>query len=122
MDTLGYNPIQRDIQMIKGDTLSFAFQIQGLGGEPPTSIFFTCKETPESSEELFMLEPNDGIELRDYDSDNDVYTFALRVPPEYTQDLETGRYFYDLQMTCGDDVLTLMIGRFIIDYEITTYI
>lgn len=119
MDTLFYNPIQRDIQMVKGDTLSFGFQIQGLQGVHPTDINFTCKETPESEAALFELDLDNGIDLREYDSTEDVYTYGLRLPPEATADLDTGRYFYDLQLISGDDILTLMIGRFAIDYEIT---
>lgn len=30
-----FNPIRRDISMIKGDTMSFGFQVQGLEGKIP---------------------------------------------------------------------------------------
>lgn len=120
-NTLFYNPTQYDISMIKGDTMSFGFQLQGLDNTPPDDITFTCKETPESSEPLFELYIDNGIEFREYDSETDTATYSLRLPPEATQELAVGRYFYDLQLTAGDDVLTLLIGRFAIDYEITNF-
>lgn len=120
MQDIAYNPIKRDLTMIKGDTLSFGFQIQGLGETAPTSIDFTCKNTPEDSEALFALSLNDGIVLRSYDAEEDVYTYGVRIPPSMTEDLDTGRYFYDLQLTANDDILTLMIGRLTLEHQITT--
>lgn len=114
-----YNPIDRDITMVKGDTLAFGFQIQGLGGSEPSSIAFTCKNTPEDTEALFAVSLDDNIILRDYDSDEDIYTYSVRIPPSLTEDLDLGRYFYDLELTANDDVLTLMRGRLTLVYEIT---
>ena len=38
------NSITRTISMVKGDTLSFGFQITGLNGTEPDAIYFSCKE------------------------------------------------------------------------------
>lgn len=119
MADIFYNPIDRDIAMIQGDTLSFGFQIQGLGSTPPTSIDFTCKNTPEDTEALFAVSLEDYITLRSYDSEEDVYTYGVRIPPSMTEDIDLGRYFYDLQLAANDDVITLMRGRLTIDYQIT---
>lgn len=114
-----YNAIRRDITMIQNDTMSFGFQVQGLQGQRPSNIVFTCKETPEIKESLFSVSFDDHIILRSYDEDNDVLTYVLRIPPELTEDIELGRYYYDLQLTVNYDILTLMKGRLTLEYQVT---
>lgn len=114
-----YNAIKRDITMIQNDTMSFAFQIQGLEGQSPDNIVFTCKETPESNEILFTVSLGDHISLRIYDEINDVFTYVLRIPPELTEEIELGRYFYDLQIIVNADILTLLKGRLTLEYQVT---
>lgn len=114
-----FNPIKRDITIIRGDTLSFAFQVQGLDGQTPNEIAFTCKETPESDTPLFSVDLNDHIRERSYDSERDITTYVVRIPPILTADLELGRYFYDLQININNDIITLMRGRLSLEYEIT---
>lgn len=114
-----FNPIKRDITMIRGDTMSFGFQIQGLGGQTPRVITFTCKETPESDTDLFSVDLNDHIRERSYDSEHDIRTYVVRIPPILTADLELGRYFYDLQININNDIITLMRGRLSLEYEIS---
>lgn len=122
MYSMGYffNAIRRDISMIRGDTMSFAFQVKGLEGERPSEIFFTCKETPDSAEPLFVCQLGDTINERDYDSETDTLTYTVRVAPDMTVNLEVGRFYYDLEFKANTDVLTLMIGRFSIEPEITS--
>ena len=114
------NAIYRDITMIRGDTLSFAFQIQGLGNTAPSSVNFTCKNTPEDTEPVIAVSLEDNIVLRSYDAEADIYTYGVRIPPSLTEDLDVGRYFYDLQIATEDDKITLMIGRLSLEHEITT--
>ena len=115
-----YNPIKRDIVMIQGDTCSFAFQLQGLEGVEPDSIIFTCKETVESSRELFQVSTEDTIDKRSYDESTDTFTYSVRIPPYLTHDIALGRYFYDLQFVKNADVITLMTGRLTLEAQITT--
>lgn len=114
-----YNAIRRDITMIQNDTLSFAFQVQGLKGQTPNNIVFTCKETIETSNDLFSVDLSNNITLRDYDEDQDIYTYVVRIPPALTENIALGRYFYDLQLTVNYDIFTLMKGRLTIEYQIT---
>lgn len=114
-----YNPIKRDIDMVQGDTCSFGFELQGLEGESPTNIYFSCKEKAEDDEALFRLSINDNIDLRSYDSERDILTYGVRIPPRYTHNLPLGRYFYDLQVVVNGDVITLMKGRLELEYQIT---
>ena len=114
-----YNAIRRDIVMIKNDTLSYGFQVQGLEGQIPSNIVFTCKDTPESNRVLFSVSLSDHITERAYDPETDTRTYAIRIPPEYTDNVEVGRYFYDLQLTVNLDIFTLMKGRLTVEYQIT---
>ena len=114
-----YNAIRKEITMIKGDTLAFNFQVQGLGGATPASIYFTCREKPESQNYYFQRSLGNGITRVDYDAETDTATYSVRVRPDNTDDLTAGRYYYDLQMTVENDVLTLMKGRLNIEWDVT---
>ena len=114
-----FNPIRRDIAMIKGDTMSFGFQVQGLEGQTPSAITFTCKETPESETELFSVDLTEHISESPHDSERDIRTYIVRIPPILTEDLELGRFFYDLQININNDIINLMRGRLSLEYEIT---
>ena len=114
-----YNPIQRDITMVKGDTLSFAFQVQGLKGQTPEKIYLSVKAAIEDRNLLFNISSDDYIKFREYDEENDLLTYVVRIPPYLTADIDLGRYFYDLEIQVNQDNITLMKGRFTLDYEIT---
>lgn len=114
-----YNAIRKEITMIKGDTLAFNFQVQGLDGAEPVNIFFTCREKPESENFYFQRSLVHGITRIDYDAETDTATYSVRVRPDETASLTAGRYYYDLQMNVDDDILTLMKGRLNIDWEVT---
>lgn len=114
-----YNPIRRDIRMVKGDTMSFAFQVQGLQGQRPSDIVFICKDTPEDNNPLFSVSLANHIVLRSYDEEHDILTYSLRIPPDLTDPVEIGRYFYEIKFTVNYDILTLMKGRITLDYELS---
>lgn len=111
------NAIYQDIDMVKGDTLAFNFQVRGLDGAEPT-FTFTCREH-YNGDMLFNCESGQGIEQVDYDEYNDLATFAVWVDPVKTKDLDLARYYYDLEMQVDRDVLTLMRGRLTLLYEVT---
>lgn len=112
------NSITRTISMVKGDTLSFGFQITGLNGIEPDAIYFSCKENIDDDEYIFSIDTSSGIELRSYDQGNDILTYGVRLAPSYTEDVDVGRYFYDLKIVIGDDVLTLMRGALALEWEV----
>jgi len=112
------NSILMDLSMVKGDTLSFGFQLQGLGGTRPDSIYFACKDQLESEDYIFNKILNDGVSLKDYDETTDILTYIVRVAPSDTENIDCGRYFYDLSVNVNNDVLTLMKGRLLIDWEV----
>ena len=111
------NAIYQDIDIVKGDTLAFNFQLKGLNGVEP-AFKFSCKDNPEG-ETYFTSESPDGITLEDYDEVKDIATYSVYIAPAKTKGLELARYYYDLQMTLEDDIYTLMRGRFTLLYEIS---
>lgn len=112
------NSIERTISMVRGDTLSFGFQVSGLNGQRPDGIYFSCKEHLEDDSFVFSISLGAGISERSYDSETDTLTYGVRVAPELTEGLELGKYFYDLQMDINDDILTLMKGKLSIEWEV----
>lgn len=106
-----FNPIRRDISMIKGDTMSFGFQVQGLEGQDPEGVELICKKTLEDESTLFEISLADNIDKRSYDEETDTITYTVRIPPRLTEDLDAGRYFYDLKIYVDTDVISLMVGR-----------
>ena len=115
-----FNAIRRDISMIRGDTMSFSFQLKGLEGQRPEDIKFTCKETIEDEEPLFTCVLNESITEISYDPEKDLLTYRVRVRPYQTAELDLGRFFYDLELKVNGDIITLMTGRFSLEPEITT--
>ena len=116
-----YNAERRDIEIVRGDTMSFNFQLTGLQGNPPDRITFMVKENIEDSdaEALVNCEIGNGVSLLGYASETDTYTYTVRVRPEMTENLDLARYYYNLQIEVSGDVLTLMKGRFTLDYDVT---
>ena len=51
-DSFFLNAEDRTITMVKGDTMAFNFQVQGLEGSPD-AIAFTCKEHYDDATPLF---------------------------------------------------------------------
>lgn len=112
------NSVTQNIDMVRGDTLLFNFQLGGLGGVDPETIVFSCAESYDE-DTIFTSDLTDGITQDDYDTETDIATYSVRVAPDKTHGLELGRYYYDLQATIGDDVVTLMRGRLTLLYEVT---
>lgn len=116
------NAIYQDIEIVKGDTLSFNFQLQGLGGSTPV-FTLTVKEHYDDNTSVIQVTSTDPapkpFRQIDYDADTDTTTFVCRIKNELTDDLELMRYYYDLHMTVNGDSITLMRGRFTALYEVS---
>ena len=113
------NAITQDIDMIKGDTLAFNFELQGLEGDLPTNIVFSCAEHYDDIAPLFTAEVGDGITREEYENATDTALYSVRIDPNKTSGLGLARYYYDLQLTYNDDVITLMRGRLTLLYDVT---
>lgn len=117
-DSFFLNAEDRTITMVKGDTMAFNFQVQGLEGSPD-AIAFTCKEHYDDATPLFTSAIGNGVTLIEYDEAKDLATYCVRVDPTKTEDLDLASYYYDLQLKKGQDVLTLLRGRLNLIYSVT---
>ena len=113
-----YNPIDKELYIVQGDTLSFNFQIAGLAGAEP-SFIMTCINHFNDADALFTATSEDGeISQIDYDAEKDTYTYSLRVPPAKTKGLDLARLYYDLKLLVNSDTITLMRGKINILYQV----
>lgn len=109
-----FNMNYENITMIKGDTLSFNVEVTDEDGEriEVDSAFFTCKKIATDSENIFQKRLNSGITQSDV-------LLTVRVSPEDTEDIEAGRYWYDLQLGIENDIYTVLIGILDIEQDVT---
>lgn len=111
------NYYKNDIRHVKGDTFSCALVVEDLG-QDLDEISFTCREDlNDDSEVLFSSTLGNGISLVEYDEENDIRKYAIRVDPNKTKNLQSGTYYYDEEIKINGDVFTIMKGRFIIEQD-----
>lgn len=108
-----FNMDESNITMIKGDTLSFGIEIDGLEGQSLDSAYFTCKNVPTSDEYIFRKKLWDGIH------NNMDGTYTVRVAPADTANVTAGVYYYDLQIGINGDVFTVLLGLLTILQDVT---
>jgi hypothetical protein len=114
------NAINQNIDMVRGDTLAFSFQLAGLGSRSAYEdliVTFAVAEHYDDESIIEVISPN-GIELEEYDTASDTATFSLNVAPNMTKTLDLNRYYYDLQIKDDNNVITLMRGRLTILWDV----
>jgi hypothetical protein len=112
------NAIYQDIDIVRGDTLIYNFQVQGLNGVTPY-IIFSCAEN-YNYDPIFTADTTSGeITLEEYDAEKDIATYSVVIVPNKTKTMDLGRYYYDLELSTTDDVITLMRGRLTLVYGVT---
>lgn len=112
------NAITQNIDMVRGDTLAFNFQLSGLGSREAyeeLNVRFAVAEDYNAAPEIEAT-TGDGIELLDYTGD--VATFGVCLSPYMTEDMTPARYVYDLQINDETNVVTLMRGVLTLLYEV----
>lgn len=112
------NAITQDIEMVRGDTLAFNFQLSGLGSREEYEALTVNFAIAEKYDGMVLINCTNGagIELEDYTGD--VATFSVCVAPNLTQPLDVARYYYDLQIKDDYNVVTLMRGRLTLVYDV----
>lgn len=111
------NYYRNDIRHVKGDTFSSAMVIENLGQALDTA-YFTCRENlNDDSEALFVKSLNNGITQVEYDEENDIRKYAVRIAPADTSEIQSGTYYYDLEIGVNGDIFTIMKGKFIIEQD-----
>ena len=114
------NAIDKNIDMIRGDTLAFSFQLAGLGSRDAYEDLIVTFAVAEHYDDVSLIEitSGNGIELEDYDTAKDTATFSVNVAPNNTKTLDLNRYYYDLQIKDDNNVITLMRGRLTILWDV----
>lgn len=114
------NSINQDIDMVRGDTLAFNFELGGLGSRAAYDALDVLLAVAEhyDDEALIEITKTDGIALEEYDSETDTALFSVCIAPTYTKNLALDRYYYDLQIKDTNNVITLMRGRFTILWDV----
>lgn len=112
------NAITQNIEMVRGDTLAFNFQLMGLGSRAAYEALTCTFAVAEyyDGEKIVECTNADGIELEDYTGDT--ATFSVCIAPNKTKELNPARYYYDLQIKDDDNVITLMRGNFTLVFDI----
>lgn len=107
-----------NLEMIRGDTLSFAFEVEF--DEDPQKLEkadFTCKANFDDEDVLFHKELEKGINFSKQERNKLFY--IVRVAPEDTKNLETGMYYYDLSIELNGDAFTILNGALKIESDVT---
>lgn len=93
-----------NIDLVKGDTLSFGVEFEGLD-QSLSSAEFTCKKSYDGPT-LFKKTIGSGITM----ASSSPYQYIVRLAPEDTKLLAAGTYRYDFKIYINSDRFTLMRG------------
>ena len=104
--------IEKDIELTRKNSFGFNFSIKNLT-EDLTSCFLSCKETPEDETYIFQKSLGNGIKKLDSGG------YYVKIEPNDTKDMDFTKYYYDLQITIGQDVYTPLKGRMYIRWNVT---
>lgn len=102
-----------DFTMTRGDTLAYNLKLEGLNQQPLTAAYFSVKTDKNSPDYVFQRTLGNGITLAADD------LLIVRARPEDTAELEPNTYYYDLQITIGNDIYTIQEGKLIINKGVT---
>ena len=100
-----------NIKMVKGDTESFGFEIDGV--DNLDAAYFSCKQNSQDEQYLFQKTLGGGITQS---SEN---LYVVRIAPGDTLLLNPGQYWYDLEIRKNGDVFTIFRGVMDLLPEIT---
>lgn len=101
-----------NIKIVKGDSFSFTFEIEELEVDIDNA-FFTVKDNEYDDTALIKKSLSNGI------SKVDTNKYLVMLTPKDTKYLETKSYYYDLEITIGDSVHTVIKGLFKLEKDIT---
>ena len=102
--------------MVRGDTLRFSVEIEGLTDDL-TDAYFSCKKNKDDTAYIFQKSLGNGITKKSETEDSK--TYEVVVAPEDTEGVDEGNYFYDLEIQVDDDVFTPLLAILKIEKDIT---
>ena len=99
--------------MVRGDTLTFAVQVESETDAEVDAMAFSCKTDTGATDYIFKKTIGNGI------TESETGKFRVRVAPEDTEDLEAGTYAIDLQIGVGSDKATPILGTLKVLEDVT---
>lgn len=110
--------MDRDITIVKGNTLNFFVNFTLSAGEEITDIteiYFSGKDKLSDSEYAFQLTLGNGIELQEGTT-----KFLVSLSHDISDTLISNEnYYYDLTFVINGNVFTLMKGIFKVEANVT---
>lgn len=99
-------------EIVRGDTSTLTIGFTNLEGTI-SAMAFSCKKHATDETYIFQKTLGSGITA------NQDGTYIIRIAPADTSSQELGGYYYDVQITVGSDIFTILKGRLTLGYEIT---
>ena len=109
--------MERNMKMVRGDTLSFAAKITfDSDVQELDTAYFTCKANVDDTELVFQKSLSDGITKVSEEGNTLIY--RVRVAPEDTEEIEVGDYYYELEIGLNSDEFTILKGILKIEWNL----
>ena len=102
---------ERYVTMTRGDTMSFGIEIEGLDQDLETA-YFTCKKN-HGEAPMFQKSLGNGITKQETNK------YVVRIAPDDTENLQPGKYFYDLEIGANGDRFTILKGVLELERDVT---
>ena len=98
--------------MVQGDTFIFGININGLESDL-SSAYFSVKKNYTDESYTLQKSLNNGI------AKNEDGSYNIKVNPIDTENVEAGKYLYDVQIGIENDVFTILKGTLNIEQGVT---
>ena len=107
--------MDKNLKMVRGDTFAFGieYEFDDKSTQDLDTCYFSCKLNPDDEIYIFQKSIGDGISKA---GDNQ---YRIRVAPSDTENINIGKYYYDLQIGLNSDIHTILKGVLIVEREIT---
>lgn len=102
----------KNITMVRGDTLAFGMEFEGLE-QDLASAYFTCESNTTEDANIFQKSLGNGI------SKVSTGKYRVRVAPADTAEADIGFYNYSLKIGVNSDVFTILKGVLEIEDDVT---
>jgi len=107
---------EKTIKITRGDSRGIPFAVKDkTTGDLQTldAAYFSVKENPDDADYVFQKSLSDGItQLTDG-------SYYVKIAPADTANLTKQKYYYDLEITIGEDVYTPRKGYLDVKWDIT---
>jgi len=103
------------LKMVRGDSQKIGVKVRNLH-EAPTAIVFSLKKSVSHNDYIFQKTLDNGI------AEEGEGRYIIKINPADTEQLAPASYQFDLEMTFGEDVITLVIGTLEIIADVTRHL